>query len=274
YHKVTRPNFEKMTADEIRKIKPIEMLNTLIYEGRDLVWDWRYNNPWFLPTGTPGIGDDTTPNIQYGRYMVWREMIRVFRDATSKVNKMDGYDDRLIAAERLSSGGDPEAFIMFGPPEWYMLRAVWNLENFRDSFIAGEAEVIANYYNLDKQLDVLSNVVGSYASKLKESTNSTNRTPFSRVDDNYFVAYGVLVEAREIMEAMRNDFAFVISQMDVISQIDQAIDHMVPPAIPFFVSNDQGDSVFYSNLSRQLSDRLLAVQRDLEEARKQLGVSK
>lgn len=195
----------------------------------------------------PGILMDNMPEWEYGVLRNLRDISKVFRNNFATSGSQTKLDDDLAAVENKLSI-DSEKWLFPSPEESYddaaraLQRYFTRLIDDNDA----DAQFYARADNLRRFLNVVSPNLGSYSQRLSESVGlevenmalagdaaaeqSTaapkqlfNKTPWHKVDNNFYEARGYAWALLQEMRAVQVDFKGVLEDKNATVYIQQLI---------------------------------------------------
>lgn len=195
----------------------------------------------------PGVLMDNVPNWEFGVLTATRDLARALRNDFSRSQTQSVEDKDLQEADPLfSSPNDrwllPSSESQYGKAIGHVRGYFVRLGDNDDS----NAQFYARADNLADYLQVVSARLGSLSQKLsaaagqvrldttlagdphaRQATPSPNekpvRTPWSKIDDNFYEARGYTWALREQLEAMRIDFAPILASKNATVSLEQII---------------------------------------------------
>jgi hypothetical protein len=195
----------------------------------------------------PGVFMDNVPNWEFGVLTATRDLARALRNDFSRSQTQSIEDKDLQEADPLfSSPNDrwllPSSESQYGKAIGHVRGYFERLGDNDDS----NAQFYARADNLADYLQVVSARLGSLSQKLsaaagqvrldttlagdphaQQSTPSPNekpmRTPWTKIDDNFYEARGYTWALREQLEAMRIDFASILASKNATVSLEQII---------------------------------------------------
>ena len=195
----------------------------------------------------PGVFMDNVPNWEFGVLTATRDLARALRNDFSRSQTQSIEDKDLQEADPLfSSPNDrwllPSSESQYGKAIGHVRGYFGRLGDNDDS----NAQFYARADNLADYLQVVSARLGSLSQKLsaaagqvrldttlagdphaQQSTPSPSekpmRTPWTKIDDNFYEARGYTWALREQLEAMRIDFASILASKNATVSLEQII---------------------------------------------------
>jgi len=195
----------------------------------------------------PGVLMDNVPNWEFGVLTATRDLARALRNDFSRSQTQSVEDKDLQEADPLfSSPNDrwllPSSESQYGKAIAHARAYFARLGDNNDS----KAQFYARADNLADYLQVVSARLGSLSQKLsaaagqvrldttlagdphaQQATPSPNekpmRTPWTKIDDNFYEARGYTWALREQLEAMRIDFAPILASKNAAVSLEQII---------------------------------------------------
>ncbi len=223
--------------------KGLMTANTLIVIGDDLFSNWLPNDKIW-----PTIFLDNPQNFQLGALEGMRYTTRVLRDQLSRSKTADTIDRNCEAAFNLLNN-DPFKWY-FPSAESRFNGAVEHLRSYRDRLAAvpeGEERLFyARYDNLIELLDTYVSLLGGVNTRLANAPRGQRykiseeamgdirptgsgeqlvdtQVPWREIDDNFYYAQGVAYVIRQMMVAIRYDFADILTSWNATVQVDNII---------------------------------------------------
>lgn len=190
----------------------------------------------------PGVLMDNVPNWEFGVLTASRDLAGALRNDFSRSQTQSLEDKDLAeAAPLLNSPNDrwllPSSESQYG-------KAIDRLDAYLDRLGQRNAQFYARADNLGDYLQVASARLGSLSQRLSASVGQVSladdgnataeaaarapgarlpRTPWTKIDDNFYEARGYTWALREQLEAMRVDFAQVLRDKNAAVSLDQVI---------------------------------------------------
>ncbi|PIQ74241.1 MAG: hypothetical protein COY11_02870 [Candidatus Portnoybacteria bacterium CG_4_10_14_0_2_um_filter_44_20] len=184
---------------------------------QELDWGWLPND-MFWPT----MFLDNRPNFQLGVLDVVRRNALCAREYLSRQRATDAIDKLLDRAFTLFSNG-PEVWI-WPVPEWKYAKGIeklkiysQNLENKSSTFFPRADNLIplANYYL---------SIMGDANTQLMQAmSDGEDKTPWLKVDDNFYYVKGVAWALYHSMRAVKVDFADVLRDKNCEVLVDRIL---------------------------------------------------
>jgi hypothetical protein len=270
------PSYFELPVPE-RKQPGVFLTNTLIRMAEGMTEHWLPNDILW-PTALL----DNPQSFQLGELEAVRYAVKSLRDDLSRMRTTDHIDPDIDRAA---------SHFFFEPTRWafpsaenrYRL-AIEALERYRDRLEKGDATFSPRVDNLHKFLGDLASLLGGVSNRLANAprdirTRITEETagdvilereqeirhvtPWMEIDDNFYYARGVLYVVRQLMIAIKYDFAEIIAQRNagnLVTAIIRTLDRT--QFEPLMVANGDRGSL-WANHSLQL-------QALLEDARQKM----
>lgn len=189
----------------------------------------------------PGVLMDNVPNWEFGVLTASRDLAGALRNDFSRSQTQSLEDKDLAEAAPLLNS--PNDRWLLSSSESQYGKAIDRLEAYLDRLGQRNAQFYARADNLGDYLQVASARLGSLSQRLSASVgqvsladdgNATEvaartpgarlpRTPWTKIDDNFYEARGYTWALREQLEAMRVDFAQVLRDKNAAVSLDQVI---------------------------------------------------
>ena len=195
----------------------------------------------------PGVIMDNMPNWEFGVVTASRDLTRALRNEFSRSQTQSVEDKDLQEAEPLFSS--PNDRWLLPSSESQYRKAIERIENYADRLAdddLDDAQFYARADNLADYLSVVSTRLGSLSQRLSASVGQTRidtdlandanaqqsrpapgermvKTPWSKIDDNFYEARGYTWALREQLEALRVDFAPVLGDKNALVSLEQVI---------------------------------------------------
>ena len=195
----------------------------------------------------PGVLMDNVPNWEFGVLTATRDLARSLRNELSRSQTQSVEDADLQEAEPLFSSPNNRWLLPSSESQYRkaLARTDGYLTRLADND-AGNAQFYARADNLADYLQIVSARLGSLSQRLsasvgqvridtdlagdREAQQSTPgasprlvRTPWTEIDDNFYEARGYTWALREQLEAIRIDFAPVLTNKNAQVSLDQVI---------------------------------------------------
>jgi hypothetical protein len=195
----------------------------------------------------PGVLMDNIPNWEFGVITACRDLTRALRNEISRSQTQSVEDKDLQEAEPLFSS--PNDRWLLPSSESQYRKAIERVESYATR-LADNDEDDAQFYaradNLADFLSVVSTRLGSLSQRLSASVgqvridtdlaNDPNaqqskpasstrivKTPWTKIDDNFYEARGYTWALREQLEAIRVDFGPVLRDKNAMVSLEQVI---------------------------------------------------
>ncbi len=218
--------------------KGLMTLDTLILTGDQLFANWLPNDKIY-----PTVLLDNPQNFQLGVLEMMRYTTRVLRDKLTRLRTTDRIDPDVDEAFSLLSN-DPLRWIL-PSAESRFKKAVEKLSAYRSRLLTGEAEFYPRADNLSELLDQYISLLGGVNTRLANAPNQgrfkrsedinveagnlaqgqlmDTKVPWHLIDDNFYYAQGVAYLTRQMMQAIRYDFAEILAVKNATAQIDNIL---------------------------------------------------
>lgn len=235
---------EMDVAEEAARVTPahktgLMFTDTVLRVGDDLFANWLPNDKCW-----PTILLDNPQNFQLGELEMMRYTMRVMRDMLTKLETTDKIDADCAESFTLLSN-DPNKWILPSAESRFQ-GAMARLRRYRDNLMAGQAEFYPRERSLNEMLGQYISLLGGVNTRLAnaprlkgyrtslefagetgmprdEQMIDTN-VPWYRIDDNFYYAQGVAYVLRQMMVAIRYDFAEVLKRRSATAQMDSVIE--------------------------------------------------
>lgn len=194
----------------------------------------------------PGLLMDNMPNWEFGVVTASRDLSRALRNDFSRSQSQSTEDKDLQEAEPLMSS--PNDRWLFPSSEGQYRAAMEYVDKYATRLADSDnndAYFHARADNLVDFLSVVSTRLGSYSQELSASVGQvrigpevaddpsaqqgkpvaagTQQTPWTELDDKFYVARGYTWALREQLEAIRVDFGAVLRDKNAMISLDQVI---------------------------------------------------
>ncbi len=249
----------------------------LIAISEEMASNWLPNDKIY-----PTIFLDNPQNFQMGLLEAVRYSSRVLRDKLSRMRTTDKIDPDVEAAFVYFSN-DPYKWIL-PSAESKFRDGVKSLRAYETRLLAGQADFYSRADNLNELLDQYVSLLGGVTTRLSnaprrktqvvsEETSGDAYTkgekkvqveiPWTMVDDNFYYSRGVAYGLRQMMLAVKYDFANILEVKKAEELVDRILEVLDQSQFePWVVLNGRRGSVF-ANHSLQL-------QSVLEDARQKM----
>jgi hypothetical protein len=231
--------------------------------------------PW-LPNDRlwPTVLLDNPQAHQLGQLEGMRYGVRMLRDHLSRQRSTDTLDpDVNLAHERFNIAADSW---LFPPAERQYAEGAAALRRYRERLTRGEAHFYPRADNLVELLYQLNSLTGGANARLyncvpdievrtsaelgddpnlRGERRVASRVPWSEVDDQFYFAQGVALAYRELLVAIRTDFAQVLA----LRNADELLDGMIADFLdhsqfePIYVANGRFGSLWANHPHQLLS---------------------
>jgi hypothetical protein len=195
----------------------------------------------------PGVLMDNIPNWEFGVLTASRDLARTLRNDWSRSQTQSVEDKDLQEAEPLLSS--PNDRWLLPSSESQYRKAVVHLDGYLTRLSdkdATNAQFYARADNLADYLQVVSTRLGSLSQRLSASVGQVRidtdlagdrdaqqstpvgqprlvQTPWDKIDDNFYEARGYTWALREQLEAVRIDFAPILTSKNALVSLEQVI---------------------------------------------------
>ena len=229
------PDFFEAEHDE--NIVGLATLNTLAAIGEDLSGNWLPNDVIW-----PTILLDNPQNYQLGELEVLRYSVRVLRDNLSRLRTTDRIDlDADLAHTNFSN--DPLRW-MWPSTESKLKAGTQHLQAYADKLKSGKAQFYPRGDNLIELLNQQNSLLGGVCTRLaaipndfsdiltEETAGDTTmegekvvrlHVPWMEIDNYFYYAQGVAFALRQLMMAVRVDFAEILKLKKASELMDNII---------------------------------------------------
>ncbi len=195
----------------------------------------------------PGVLMDNVPNWEFGVLTATRDLARALRNDFSRSQTQSVEDPDLREADPLFSS--PNDRWLLPSSESQYRKAITHMRAYLARLVGG-GEASAQFYaradNLADYLQVVSTRLGSLSQRLSAAAGQVRldttlagdphaqqasatpseqlvRTPWTRIDDNFYEARGYSWALREQLEAIRIDFAPILGSKNAAVSLEQII---------------------------------------------------
>lgn len=195
----------------------------------------------------PGVLMDNIPNWEFGVVTASRDLTRALRNEFSRSQTQSTEDVDLQEAEPLFSS--PNDRWLLPSSESQYRKGIEHIENYASRLADSnhdDAQFYARADNLVDFLSVVSTRLGSLSQRLSASvgqmridtdlandpnaqqskptaSSRTVKTPWTKIDDNFYEARGYTWALREQLEAIRVDFGPVLRDKNAMISLEQVI---------------------------------------------------
>lgn len=195
----------------------------------------------------PGVLMDNVPNWEFGVLTATRDLARTLRNDWSRSQTQSIEDKDLQEAEPLFSS--PNNRWLLPSSESQYRKAIARVDSYFTRLAddnLSDAQFYARADNLADYLQIVSARLGSLSQRLsaavgqmrvdtdlagdrsaQQSTPARSprpvKTPWTKIDDNFYEARGYTWALREQLEAVRVDFAQVLSDKNAVVSLEQVI---------------------------------------------------
>jgi len=259
--------------------------DTLIIMVNNMLGNWLPNDLIY-----PSIFLDNPQSFQLGQLEVIRYSTRVLRDKLSRQRTTDKIDPAIDRAFTDFSN-NPELWI-FPSAESKFRDGAKSLQTYREGLTLGTSHFYPRADNFIELLDQLTSLLGGENTRLSNAPRGWNlrlseetagdrytegekiqkiKVPWLQIDNNFYHARGVAYALRQVMVAVRWEFAEIIRLKRSKELLDNVIEELALANFePLFVLNGSRDSIFANHslkLMATLEDvrqKLINLQRMLE----------
>ncbi|MBN8480459.1 MAG: DUF2333 family protein [Xanthomonadales bacterium] len=195
----------------------------------------------------PGVLMDNLPNWEFGVLTATRDLTRALRNEFSRSQTQSVEDKDLMEADPLFSS--PNDRWLLPSSESQYRKAIARVDAYATRLADNDpvdGQFHARADNLADYLQVVSTRLGSLSQRLSASVGQVRvdtdlandpsaqrakpaesprvvRTPWSKIDDNFYEARGYTWALREHLEAIRLDFAPVLADKNAMVSLEQVI---------------------------------------------------
>lgn len=196
---------------------------------------------------SPGVLMDNIPNWEFGVVTASRDLSRALRNEFSRSQTQSTEDKDLQEAEPLVSS--PNDRWLLPSTESQYRKAIKHLDSYATRLADSnhnDAQFHARADNLADYLQVVSTRLGSFSQVLSASVGQVRintglandpdaqqsksaavsamvKTPWSKLDDNFYLVRGYTWALREQLEAIRVDFGPVLRDKNAMISLEQVI---------------------------------------------------
>ncbi|MBN2009411.1 DUF2333 family protein [candidate division KSB1 bacterium] len=258
------------------KSKPGVMFSSVLIEmGDDMLKAWLPNDLLY-----PTIFLDNKPNFQMGELEIIRYSIRMLRDKLSRLRTTDTIDENCDKAFVYISN-EPERWMLPSAESRYK-KAFSELRKYQANLEKGEASFYPRADNLIELLDQINSLLGGVNTRLSHAPRDEKfliseetagdqfiegekkvfvKVPWHKIDDNFYYARGVAYGVRNIMMAVKYEFAEVIELKKSTELVDRIIDLLDYCQFePIYIANGKRGSLWANH-----SLELLATTNDIRQ---------
>lgn len=195
----------------------------------------------------PGVMMDNLPNWEFGVLTATRDLTRALRNEFSRSQTQSVEDKDLMEADPLFSS--PNDRWLLPSSESQYRKAIARVDGYAQR-LADDDPVDAQFHaradNLADYLQVVSTRLGSLSQRLSASVGQVRidtdlandptaqqsrpgesprmvKTPWLKIDDNFYEARGYTWALRQHLEAIRIDFAPILANKNALVSLDQVI---------------------------------------------------
>ena len=195
----------------------------------------------------PGVMMDNLPNWEFGVLTATRDLTRALRNEFSRSQTQSVEDKDLMEADPLFSS--PNDRWLLPSSESQYRKAIARVDGYAQR-LADDDPVDAQFHaradNLADYLQVVSTRLGSLSQRLSASVGQVRidtdlandpaaqqsrpgesprmvKTPWLKIDDNFYEARGYTWALRQHLEAVRIDFAPILANKNALVSLDQVI---------------------------------------------------
>lgn len=195
----------------------------------------------------PGVLMDNLPNWEFGVLTATRDLTRALRNEFSRSQTQSVEDKDLMEADPLFSS--PNDRWLLPSSESQYRKAIARIDAYAQRLADSDpldAQFYARADNLADYLQVVSTRLGSLSQRLSAAAGQVRldttlagdphaqqasatpseqlvRTPWTRIDDNFYEARGYSWALREQLEAIRIDFAPILGSKNAAVSLEQII---------------------------------------------------
>lgn len=195
----------------------------------------------------PGVLMDNIPNWEFGVLTATRDLTRALRNEFSRSQTQSVEDKDLQEAEPLFNSSNDRWLLPSSESQYR--KAIARVDSYATRLAdnnQGDAQFFARADNLADYLQMASARLGSLSQRLSASVgqvridtgNANNpntpqsepaaspridKTPWTKIDDNFYEARGYTWALREQLEAMRVDFGQVLRDKNAMVSLEQVI---------------------------------------------------
>lgn len=199
---------------------------------------------------SPGIFMDNVPNWEFGALTASRDLVKVLRNDFSRSQSQSTENKDLAEADPLLNS--PNDRWLFPSTESQLRKANGRLTHYLGQLAAGQpdAEFYARADNLADYLKLASSRLGSLSQRLSASVGQISmaspavagstvptgvevtkdengltrlKTPWTKLDDNFYEARGYTWALMEQLKAFQTDFADVLAKKHATVSLDQVV---------------------------------------------------
>lgn len=234
---------ERLGAENEIKAPPagwpsgLEIVDTMIVIGDDLFSNWLPNDKIY-----PTIFLDNPQNFQLGALEMMRYTSRSMRDSLFRLGSSEAMDPDCVAAFTLLSN-DPTKWL-FPSAESRYKEALGKFKSLRNRLLGAETTFYPRYDNLQDLIHQYMSLLGDINNRLANAPNNqrarrmlaggstkaqageqfgTVKVPWSEIDDNFYYAQGSAYVLRQMMVAIKYDFAKTLEDRNAVQQVDNII---------------------------------------------------
>lgn len=199
---------------------------------------------------SPGIFMDNVPNWEFGALTASRDLVKVLRNDFSRSQSQSTENKDLAEADPLLNS--PNDRWLFPSTESQLRKANVHLARYLGQLAAGQpdAEFYARADNLADYLKLASSRLGSLSQRLSASVGQISmaspavagstvptgvevtkdengltrlKTPWTKLDDNFYEARGYTWALMEQLKAFQTDFADVLAKKHATVSLEQVV---------------------------------------------------
>ena len=219
--------------------KGLMTTDTMLVISDDLFSNWLPNDKIW-----PTVLLDNPQNFQLGQLEMIRYTTRVMRDKLTRLRTTDRIDPDCDATFTLLSN-DPFKWVLPSAENRFQ-GGTESLRRYRDRLAAGQAEFYPRADNLNELLDQYVSLFGGINTRLANAPNRQRfkmseegagekdinqperlvdtKVPWTTIDDNFYYAQGAAYVLRQMMVAIKYDFAEILRVKNAAAQIDSIIE--------------------------------------------------
>lgn len=269
-------NFPNFFAIEYEGKKTgVIFTSALIQMGDEMLHPWLPNDIIY-----PTIFLDNPQNFQLGELEIMRYAIRVLRDKLSRLRTTDTIDETCDKAFVYISN-DPKRWA-FPSAENRFQSAMDELKKYRERLDNGTANFYSRVDNLIELLDQINSLLGGVNTRLSNAPPEQEyslseetagdefsegehkvktKVPWTKIDDNFYYARGVVYGLRQLMVAIKYEFKEVLEIKKSTELVDRIIDILnMCQFEPIYVANGSRSSLWANH-----SLALLATTEDIRQ---------
>ena len=216
------------------------IVDTMIVIGDDLFSNWLPNDKIY-----PTIFLDNPQNFQLGALEMMRYTSRSMRDSLFRLGSSEAMDPDCDAAFTLLSN-DPKKWLFPSAESRYRgdKGALSKFRSLRNRLVAGETTFYPRYDNLQDLIHQYMSLLGDINNRLANAPDNQRtrralsggtlppqsgeqfgmiKVPWTEIDDNFYYAQGAAYVLRQMMVAIKYDFAKTLEDRNAVQQVDNII---------------------------------------------------